>query len=1176
MLLVFGYAILTPGITRAQVFVTGNVFTSAQVQGNDGLVTFWKGTPPPVDNAGLSFPGESFLTVEVNGVFYTYNPNEGPGSTPPAVSLTFPAASKIKDTVRCIWKEPGFDIVQDVWPVAFTNSGVMIVSVKIVNHGSNDIAVQAQYLLDNENSTASIANDNPDIITNNGFLTNTTFSPIFQTCPPNPLPSFDLTFQNHPSAVNLGTVGLQYFDNTFTPTPIGLLPLSLVQFGFWPTMEAITFGPSGSAPGSADDATLIMGEPTSASSPLTGDSVTEIMRTAYGTPDWCYDHGQIVGVAMYPHHVTWDQGTLSYSPNPFQVETFLFADDDGTAGNTTIRQIVGNPVHITSPTPVGPTNNDTTQQQTVGTIGAGGVAIVNWTDSVTIPPGACASNPVDISFNVKTSTVAGDSLAFVDNPWGCPIDVDCAHPDITPPKFKNSFASCDSILNDTVTVHDDTLFDTGLQDVTYASPNLTAAQYSVKIVPPPPYHCIDTSAKIFVQQIDTVHSGQIIFTFTDCVGNISMDTICFTAHIPIPDITAPRFWSDSIVADCHAQCTEWNVTDSTKSATSIDRGVDSLTIVSNTNMILSGVPAGGKFPPGTAEATFHVCVMDSLLDGTIILRASDTSHNVSFDTINYCTTADTLPPVITLQTYTRVDSSWHVQGTETRPWDRGIDSVWLENQSNMTSSPLLPVHPAGCPSTYDLRVIVIDTAQCASAMLYAKDCAGNISAPTPLSFSKGAVPVITASKTTLCTTADSATLDAGTGYSGYLWTSGQSTEKITVGAGTYSVTVQEGSGCPATSQPTTITLSPATPQITPPGPLAMCEPGTETLDAGAGFATYQWLRDGNVMPDTTSETMTASSTGNYTVQVTNAAGCSGTSTAVSVTINPLPPQPVITAVNNILTSTPATSYQWSRNGTLIPGATSQTLTDTSGGSYTVTITDANGCSSTSQPLSASGSTIISVQSMLFAQQSQQVTIPLSVSSAQGVPSGTLNFAATIAFNKTLLVPTPGSFSSMIVKGDSLIVTYTGSGLASNGVLMKLPFTAALGDDSCTLVTIDSFAWSAPNITVTTQNGNFCLSNLCYQGGPQLINPNGTVSMSDPIPNPSNNSIEIGYSLIEQGQTTLLVYDLLGREVLRLVDANLAPGTYTVVADVSMLPAGTYVYSLRTPTIVTSNHLQISR
>ncbi len=825
MLALFAYAILIPGIAQAQVFVTGNFFTSAQVQGNNGLITFWKGSPPPIDNAGLSFPGESFLTVEVNGVYYTYNTNAGPSSTPPAVSLSFPAASKIKDTVRCIWKEAGFDIVQDVWPVAFTNSGVMVVSIKIVNHGSNDIPVQAQFLLDNENSTASAANDNPDVITNNGYLTNTVNSPIWQNCPPNPLPSFYLTFQNAPSAVNLGTVGIGYFDDTYTPRPIGLLPLSLIQFGNWRDMQAVTWGPATpNASDWSDDATLMVGQSTAATSALSGDSVTEILRTAYGTPDWCFDHGEIIGVAMYPNHITWDQGTLSYSPNPFQVETFLFADNDGAAGSTTIRQTVGNPIHITSPTPIGPTNNDTTQQQSVGTIQAGGVVIVNWTDSVIVMPAGCPSDPVDIRFNVKTNTAAGDSLAFVDNPWGCPIDVDCAHPDLTPPKFRNSFNGCDSIEHDTVTFHDDTLYDTGLKDVTYASPDLTAAQYSVTINPPPPYNCIDTSAKIFVHQIDTVHSGIVIFTFTDCAGNVSMDTICFTEHLPIPDRTAPRFWSDSVVANCHAQCQEWNVTDSTKSDTSIDRGVDSLVVVSSTNMALSGVPAGGKYPPGTAEATFHVCAMDSLLDGTIILRASDTSHNFSFDTITYCTTADTLPPILTNTGFDSATHSWHVHVTETRAWDRGVDSVWAQTSNNVVISPSLPTS-VPCTSTYDFTVQVLDTTKCANAVILSEDCAkptANVSALFSLSYSKGAVPVISASKTLLCTTADSAALSVSGNFNGYLWSNNATTPQITVGQGTYTVTVDDGVNCTATSNPVTITLSPATPQITPAGPLAIC------------------------------------------------------------------------------------------------------------------------------------------------------------------------------------------------------------------------------------------------------------------------------------------------------------------------------------------------------------------
>ena len=461
-------------------------------------------------------------------------------------------------------------------------------------------------------------------------------------------------------------------------------------------------------------------------------------------------------------------------------------------------------------------------------------------------------------------------------------------------------------------------------------------------------------------------------------------------------------------------------------------------------------------------------------------------------------------------------------------------------------------------------------------MIFAKDCAGNVDS-IPVSFTKGAIPVIQASKTLLCSTADSAVLDAGTGYTGYLWSNGATTQAITVGQGSYFVTVQEGAGCPATSKPVTITSSPATPTIVPAGPITLCEPDTANLDGGTGYATYQWLKDGIAIPGATSQAFVAHSTGSYSVRVTNAAGCTGTSQAVSVTINLLPEQPVITAISNVLTSTPAASYQWSRNDTVIPGATSESYTDLTGGSYTVTITDANGCSSISQPFSNSGSTVIAVPSMVVAKESNAVTIPLSIETSQSLPQGiNRTFTAKLRFNKTLLVPANGSYVSKQVQGNDLVVEYTGQSTATQGVLQNLAFTAALGNDSCTTVTIDSFAWNTPNIAVTRQNGNFCLTGLCEQGGTRLIDPEGAVSLSQPIPNPAYSSIQMDYQLIEQGRTTLIVYDLLGHEVLRLVDASQQPGGYSVVADVSSLPAGRYVCTLHTPAIVQSQNLEIVR
>jgi|GEM_PF-2535008 len=1169
--LVLSIAFLLPRVVHSQPSVQ-NQFVGATVAGG-GLLTIYNG--PPANKSLLTYIQKSYLTVDVNGVYYSNNPNGGllgpsGASHPIDVSLFDDLTSKIRDTIRSVWKEKGFDIVQDVYPVKFTNSGVIVLSIKIVNHSSVALPAQAQFLLDNMNSDADSANDNPYLINRYGFIRN------WQNCPPNPIPSFYLAFEHPPTEAKLGVVGIGYENDSFPPRPLGLIPLSQIQFGDWPDQINYTWGPAAITPTFTDEAALLISPANLANAYEPGgtDSVTEIMRTAYGTPEWCYDHGNVFGFALYPHHLYWDPASQTYTPNPFQVETFLFNVQPSAMSSTTISQTVGDPIRIVSPKPAG---LPTTQAQTVPLVAPGGFVDFRWTDSaVVLQTGCAASFPVDLRFDVTANSVP-QPVFF--QPWDCSIDVECPNPDTIPPRFQNSFAGCDSVMRDTITARDNGVYDLGIDTITYSSPDFTSGQYSVTLNPATPYACIKTPVKIFVQQLDTFQSGHVIVAFTDCANNVSRDTLCFTAHLPIPDRTAPRFWNIASSDSCHAQCFAFILTDSAHSDTSIDRGLDSIVVVAAQNMMPPAWWGSTRewYPPNRFVDSLEVmCVKDSLEDGMIILRANDSTHNFSFDTIHYCTTPDKAPPALADTGFDRVNGSWHVHVGETRPWDRGVDSVWLGQASNVTTTPSLPVS-LSCVPTFDLDVHVVDTTQCASAVVYTRDCAGNLDS-IPFSFTKGAIPVIVASKTLLCSAADSAVLDAGAGYTGYLWSSGQTSEKITVSQGSYFVTVQEGAGCPATSNPIIVTLSPANPKIVPAGPIALCAPDSAQLDAGAGFATYQWLKDGATMPGMTSEKIWASSTGAYSVQVTNAAGCSGTSPAVTVTINPLPAQPVITAVNNVMTATdasPVVSYQWYHNGALLPGATSETYIDTSG-SYTVTVTGANGCSNTSLPFSNSGSTVIQV-AVSGDPQGSQLSIPLSVLASQGAPTGALGFTAKIAFNRTLLIPAPGSFTAMSVKGDSLIVTYQGTGAANPpGLLMNLPFTAALGDDSCTPVTIDSFAWNVPNIAVTVQNGSFCLTGLCYQGGTRLIDPNGKVTLSAAQPNPAHTSIQIGYSLIEQGRTTLVIYDVLGQEVLRLVDADLTPGTYTVKADVSTLPPGAYIYSLRTPSIVKSDHLQINR
>lgn len=64
------------------------------------------------------------------------------------------------------------------------------------------------------------------------------------------------------------------------------------------------------------------------------------------------------------------------------------------------------------------------------------------------------------------------------------------------------------------------------------------------------------------------------------------------------------------------------------------------------------------------------------------------------------------------------------------------------------------------------------------------------------------------------------------------------------------------------------------------------------------------------------------------------------------------------------------------------------------------------------------------------------------------------------------------------------------------------------------------------------------------------------------PNPFNPSTTVAYDLPEDGQTTLEIFDMLGRRVEVLVDEHQEAGSYEVRFDATGLPSGRYIYRLR--------------
>ncbi len=69
------------------------------------------------------------------------------------------------------------------------------------------------------------------------------------------------------------------------------------------------------------------------------------------------------------------------------------------------------------------------------------------------------------------------------------------------------------------------------------------------------------------------------------------------------------------------------------------------------------------------------------------------------------------------------------------------------------------------------------------------------------------------------------------------------------------------------------------------------------------------------------------------------------------------------------------------------------------------------------------------------------------------------------------------------------------------------------------------------------------------------------ALSQNYPNPFNPSTKISFAIPKVGNATLKIYDLLGKEVVTLVEGEMSPGNHEVIFDASGLPSGIYVYRL---------------
>jgi hypothetical protein len=181
----------------------------------------------------------------------------------------------------------------------------------------------------------------------------------------------------------------------------------------------------------------------------------------------------------------------------------------------------------------------------------------------------------------------------------------------------------------------------------------------------------------------------------------------------------------------------------------------------------------------------------------------------------------------------------------------------------------------------------------------------------------------------------------------------QSSSYVASNSGTYTIQVTNANGCSTISNPTTVTVNPLpVATLSNTGSLTFCQGSSVTLNANIGGFSYQWKKDGVILSGANATSYSATTTGSYSVLITDIYGCSANSNSLNVTVNPVP-NPIISGITSIcdgdssvLSINPIIGaiYQWRFNGININGATNNNYVLTTPGSYSVNVTNSFGCS----------------------------------------------------------------------------------------------------------------------------------------------------------------------------------------------------------------------------------------
>jgi len=529
----------------------------------------------------------------------------------------------------------------------------------------------------------------------------------------------------------------------------------------------------------------------------------------------------------------------------------------------------------------------------------------------------------------------------------------------------------------------------------------------------------------------------------------------------------------------------------------ISIGPDAEITCTNTSVQLSGssttsgITINWSGPPGFTPSTTNT--INTIIPGTYTLTITDPS-NACTATLTADVTSNTLLPDVDAgqnQEITCLNASVFLTGTSSvaganYSWNAGTNptsnTTNVNSAGNYTLTVTDPVN--GCTNS---DVVAVTT---------------NTLAPLAIA---GNPQTLTCATTTVTLTGSSNVATVN-----YLWSPGGTTPNnattVVNTIGNYELTVTDPTnGCSSTAT-VVVNSNTSLPDVNSGNDqIITCTNASVTLTGNSGVANaiYQWS-SGTTNPN--NSTTTVSTTGIYTLTVTDPAnGCTNTD-IVSVSSNTIAPnanagndQILTCAVTSVTLSGSSTttniSYLWSPAGTNPTSAINNVSTT---GFYTLTVTDnANGCSSTDVVEVLPDANL----PQLTMGSSQQLTcLVTSVNIGGTSTTNNVNFtwdaSITNANGSSATVSTPGDYT--------LTVTNTTNGCSNSGVVSVTIDTISPNVDAGLDQTLTC------SVTTVTLSGNSTTAGAVYLWSPAGTTPTssttdvaaiGTYTLT--VTNPSN-------------------------------------------------------------------------